>query len=182
MVRKIIILLILFVSTTACWYIGKTSEYGLPRRKIRPLPENTDYSKIDTMALYKLDSYYFYNSLEKKINDFTKKENDSYPYVSYLKFYSKGKLGLFVISKQDTLNLQRYFFNPQKAKMGYYYIEGNKIKTKISTIGNATLHISRKKGFIYNDSIDIRHHNFYGNIFIKRNVPKELLEGWEPDW
>ena len=159
MVRKIIILLILFVSTTACWYIGKTSEYGLPRRKIRPLPENTDYSKIDTMALYKLDSYYFYNSLEKKINDFTKKENDSYPYISYLKFYSKGKLGLFVIS-----------------------IEGNKIKTKISTIGNATLHISRKKGFIYNDSIDIRHHNFYGNIFIKRNVPKELLEGWEPDW
>jgi len=154
----------------------------LPRRKIRPLPENTDYSKIDTMALYKLDSYYFYNSLEKKINDFTKKENDSYPYISYLKFYSKGKLGLFVISKQDTLNLQRCFFNPQKAKMGYYYIEGNKIKTKISTIGNATLHISRKKGFIYNDSIDIRHHNFYGNIFIKRNVPKELLEGWEPDW
>ena len=152
------------------------------RRKIRPLPENTDYSKIDTMALYKLDSYYFYNSLEKKINDFTKKENDSYPYISYLKFYSKGKLGLFVISKQDTLNLQRCFFNPQKAKMGYYYIEGNKIKTKISTIGNATLHISRKKGFIYNDSIDIRHHNFYGNIFIKRNVPKELLEGWEPDW
>ncbi|MBI1669906.1 hypothetical protein I7X29_15105 [Capnocytophaga sp. p1a2] len=134
------------------------------------------------MALYKLDSYYFCNSLEKKINDFTKKENDSYPYISYLKFYSKGKLGLFVISKQDTLNLQRCFFNPQKAKMGYYYIEGNKIKTKISTIGNATLHISRKKGFIYNDSIDIRHHNFYGNIFIKRNVPKELLEGWEPDW
>jgi len=36
--------------------------------------------------------------------------------------------------------------------------------------------------FIYDDSIDIRHHNYYGNIFIKRNVPKELLEGWEPDW
>ena len=57
------------------------------------------------------------------------------------------KITLYKIKK--TPLKRRCFFNTQKAKMGYYYIEGNKIKTKISTIGNATLHISRKKGFIY---------------------------------
>lgn len=190
MVRKIIILLILFVSTTACWYIGKTSEYGLPRRKIRPLPENTDYSKIDTMALYKSEVVYLYTTslcgTKPKNIRIIEKEGEPYlPTITYLKFYSKNKVGVFILSKQESLNLQRSFFNPQKAEMGYYYVKGNdnKIEIKFSTIGAySTMQVNHRKGTIYNDSINIFGGNNIGEIYVKRNVPKELLEGWGPDW
>ena len=190
MVRKIILLLILFLSTTACWYIGKTSEYGLPRRKIRPLPENTDYSKIDTMALYKSEVVYLYTTslcgTKPKNIRIIEKEGEPYlPTTTYLKFYSKNKVGVFILSKQESLNLQRSFFNPQKAEMGYYYVKenDNKIEIKFSTIGAySTMQVNHRKGTIYNDSINIFGGNNIGEIYVKRNVPKELLEGWEPDW
>jgi len=63
------------------------------------------------------------------------KEGEPYlPTTTYLKFYSKNKVGVFILSKQESLNLQRSFFNPQKAEMGYYYVKGNDNKIEIKFI------------------------------------------------
>lgn len=179
---KKVILYILIVSAVSCYYTGVRSEYGLPRRKIKPLPENTDYSKIDTNALYVPYAYYFKNTITREAIEFYKEKDDTYPYIGFLKFYSKGKLGLFIIPKADTLHMQRCFFDPKKAKMGYYHIEGEKIRTKISIIGDATLYISNKKGRIYGDTIELSSKNYYYQIYIKKKIPIQLLENWKPDW
>lgn len=181
MVRKI--LFFVFITfMLGCFYTGPRSEYGLPRRKIRPLPQNTDYNLIDTNAVYMIYARYHVNSLTKDTISFEYEKNQTYPYVGYLKFYSKGKLGLFVIHKEDTLQLQRCLFNPKKAKMGYYYIEGDRIRIRISTIGDATLYVSTTKGRIYNDTIDVSNKNNVHTIYVKKKIPVELIEGWSPDW
>ena len=181
MVKKILF----FVLTTfmvGCFYTGPSSEYGLPRRKIRPLPQNTDYSLIDTNAVYIPYAYYFRNDITKDIISFQYQKEETYPYIGYLKFYSKGKLGLFVIHKEDTLQMERCLFNPKKAKMGYYYIEGDKIRTRISTIGDATLYIGNQKGRIYNDTIEVSNKNHFYTIYVKKKIPIEFIENWSPDW
>lgn len=180
-IRKIIISFITFICLVGCCYNGIRNSYGLPRKKIKPLEKNINYEGIDTLALYEIYAYYGYNNISKEPLYFQKASENSYPYLSYLKFYKDGKLGLFVISK-DSLNLNRDMFNPKKAKMGYYYLNGNKIKTKISTIGNCDLYISNGKGFVYQDTIKIENNTQHGSIYVKKNIPKQLLENWKPDW
>ena len=80
------------------------------------------------------------------------------------------------------LKLSREYFNPSKAKMGYYYINDKSIKTKISTIGDCTLYISKQIGIIKGDSIIIKDKYSHGSIYVKQNIPKEYLENWKPDW
>lgn len=75
------------------------------------------------------------------------------------------------------------FFDPKKAKMGYYHIEGEKIRTKISMIGDdTTSYIGNKKRRIYNDTIELSSKNHYYTIYVKRETPIEILENWNPDW
>jgi hypothetical protein len=91
-------------------------------------------------------------------------------------------MGLFIILKKDTANLTREMFNPLKAKMGYYSITGDVIKTRLSTIGDCTLYISNKKGYVRNDTLSLEEKYHHGSIYIKKIVPDELLKNWSPDW
>jgi len=182
MVKKIIIHSFIAIILTGCCYNGKVSDYGLPRREIKKLDRTILYGAIDTLALYKLTNSFHFNSLSKEYTFLEKDIYNSYPNASYLKFYPNGKLGLFIIPKTDTLKLERSFFDPQRAKMGYYYINGNSIKTRISAIGDCSLYLSNKKGTIENDKILINDNSGHGNIYIKKEVPKVILENWKPDW
>lgn len=181
MVRNIIFVVI-FMIITGCCYSGKVSKYGLPRKEIKKINGVSDYSKIDTTSIYKLEIDFAYNKLEKEYVYYEKSDNNTYPYSSFLKFYSNGKLGLFVIPKEEISKLNREHFNPERAKMGYYFVSGNLIKTRISTIGDSGLYISNKNGFIQNDSITIQDKNNYGGVYVKKIIDKNLLKIWKPDW
>lgn len=149
MVNRGILYFILTVLVSGCCYIGKRTMYGLPRKRIQPLKGGNISDKyIDTTVLYKLAISYHYNTSLKKYSYFEAGNNISYPYISYLKFYSNGKLGLFVIPKNDTNNLTKDTFNPLKAKMGYYIFKNNVLSTKIATIGNCSLYISVKSSIL----------------------------------
>lgn len=183
MVTRVSVAFILLLTVSGCCYNGKLSDYGLPRKAITKLKNSTiDYSKIDTMALYKAEAGFNINSLTKEYTYYEKDVNNSYPYVSYLKFYQDGKLGVFIIPKTDTLALQRDFFNPVKAKMGYYNMNGKVLKIRIATIGDCTLYISDSEGTIQNDTLKMLNKNYSGKIYKKVTVPKSLLEKWKPDW
>ncbi|WP_311330419.1 hypothetical protein [Capnocytophaga sputigena] len=73
-------------------------------------------------------------------------------------------------------------FNPEKAIMGYYYIKGNDIKIKTARIINCYLYVFKEKGRIKNDTITLMLDSSIEEIYKKKTIPKELLEGWEPDW
>ncbi len=183
MVNKCFPYILLMVLATSCCYIGKRTVYGLPRKHISSLSDKEiDYKDIDTTAIYKLVINYHYNKYNKQYFYYERADDNSYPYVSYLKFYSDGKLSLFVIPKKDTINLTKDTFNPLKAKMGYYSVADGVIKTRIATIGDCSLYISNKHGYIVNDSLKLEEKEHHGSIFIKKVVSKELLKGWSPDW
>jgi len=182
MVKKIIVNFSLIILFNSCCYNGMVSEFGLPRKRINKLKPFMANNIIDTLALYKLSISYSINNISGEYVYFEKNADNSYPYISYMKFYPNGKLGLFVIRKTDTLNFERSFFDPRRAKMGYYWLEENILKTKISTIGDCSLYISNKKGVVIGDTIKLENHYKYGEIYIKKRVPKEFLENWKPDW
>ncbi len=171
------------LTIVSCCYNGKYSANGLPRKKVKEFPDkNISIENIDTLSIYKLKINFAINGQTNQYIYFEKEDDNTYPYVSYLKFYKNNKLGLFIIPKADTLKLSREYFNPSKAKMGYYYISNKSIKTKISTIGDCSLYISKKNGTINGDSIIIKDNSNHGNIYLKQNIPKEYLENWKPDW
>lgn len=168
---------------SSCCFMGKRTLYGLPRKNISSLKGGEiNYKLIDTFALYKAEIYYHYNTSLKKYSYYERADDNTYPYISYHKFYSSGKLGLFIIPKKDTAQLIREYFNPLKAKMGYYSVNNNILLTKIATIGDCSLYISNKKGYINGDTLKIENKHHHGTIYIKKNIPKELLKGWTPDW
>ena len=176
----IISLPLFFVS---CCYNGIYSENGLPRKKIKQFRDSSiSIENIDTLSIYKSKINFAKNELTDQYIYFEKEDDNTYPYVGYLKFYKDNKLGLFIIPKADTLKLTREYFNPSKAKMGYYYISGKSIKTKISTIGDCSLFISKKSGVINGDSIVLKNNSNHGNIYLKQRIPIEYLENWKPDW
>ena len=125
----------------------------------------------------------FYDNKSQKIVQYEKDIEYDYPYTSYIKFYPRGKFGLFIIKKADTIYLKREDFNPKKAKMGYYIEKENKkIETKLETIGDCSLYISKKIGYIKEDSLFRIDRNGRGDIFIKTKVPSNLFNKWKPDW
>ena len=163
--------------------MGKRTVYGLPRKNISSLKGGEEnYKLIDTFVLYKAEIDYHYNTSLKEYSYYERADDNTYPYISYHKFYSNGKLGLFIIPKKDTASLTRNDFNPLKAKMGYYSITDNLIKTRIATIGDCSLYIANEKGYLRGDTLKIENKTHHGTIYIKKNIPKELITGWTPDW
>lgn len=175
---------LIFFLLSGCYYTGKKSSYGLPRRPIKTFENHlNNYTYIDTAVLYKADIDFHYNNSLKRYSYYDKVDDNPYPYVSYLKFYGNGKVGLFVISKSDTTNLTHEDFNPQKAKMGYYMSTSDGlIKTHISTIGDGTLFISKEEGIAWNDSLKLQKSTNHGTIYKKIKIPDTLIRNWQPDW
>lgn len=165
----------------SCCYKGKYSAAGYPRKAIKSFEnKNVGVFNIDTLAVYKWEVSYGTNS-SKEYTYYEKQLNRNYPSTAYLKFYPNNKLGIFVIRKSDTLNLTREHFNPKNARMGYYYFNGNNIVTKVSTIQQCELAITKVNGKIIGDTI-IEENNLSGTIYVKKNISKEYLENWKPDW
>lgn len=137
-------------------------------------------NQVDTLDIYELKFSCFY---EKKINSYTNLMEYDYTHISYLKFYKNGKLGLFIIPIEKTKDFNRDFFNPEKAKMGYYELDENFIKKRISTIGDCSLYISNQEGIVKGDTIFFHNlNNNHGNVYIKKNVDVNFLKNWLPDW
>jgi hypothetical protein len=170
----------LFIS---CCYNGLYSKNGSSRRKINDYKlKNEKIDNIDTLAVYKEKINFAINTITKEYVFFEKNDDNSYPYVSYLKFYSNNKIGIFRIAKSDTLKLTREHFDPSRATMGYYFIEGNKMKIKFSIVFQCSHQILREKGTINKDSITTIQSGHSGTIYVKRNIPRAYLENWKPDW
>ena len=184
MVNKMLVYIILIVFFSSCCYMGKRTIHGLPRKNISLLKGGEiNFKLIDTFALYKTEIDYHYNTSLKQYFHFERiDDNYSYPNIGYIKFYSNGRLGLFVIPKSKGNNLTRDDFNPVKALMGYYSVTDNLIKTRIATIRDCSLYIDNEKGFIRDDTLKIENKTHHGTIYIKKNIPKELITGWTPDW
>lgn len=127
---------------------------------------------------------FFVNGKENRDTTYERDDKNKYRYTSYLQFYNSGKVGLFIIHDEDTAKLTRSLFNPQKAKMGYYKIEGsNKLYTRSSTIGSSLMLIMNNSGYIKKDSIFLKNDKEnYGHIYIKKVVDPQLLSDWKPDW
>lgn len=108
--RRVYILILLSICFIACCYKGPYTSYGSIRQKIRSFSKITEnYELIDTTALYKLDAiqeYTHYNLTEKRVSFYEKDDAHYYPYTQYFKFYSNGKLGVFLFPN-ETL----YFLN-----------------------------------------------------------------------
>ena len=181
--KNIFLLCSLSVLLISCCYNGLYSKNGHCRKKIHDYKlKNTKIDNIDTLAVYKEKINFAINSITKEYVFFEKNDDNSYPYVSYLKFYSNNKVGIFSIAKSDTLKLTREYFNPSKATMGYYFIEGNKMKIKFSIVFQCSHQILRKKATINKDSITTLQSGHSGTIYEKLNIPIAYLENWKPDW
>jgi len=182
MVRVLIGWLFIVLLLNACCYTGSRTSFGLPRKKNVILDGSANsYALLDTSVLYKGSASFFYNTSLRRHTNYEKDDHHYYPYVSYLKFYSGGKVGLFIIAKKDTVSLNGEYFNPERAKMGYYQAdkEGG-LKVWILTIGDCNLFVSKEKGFVTRDSLVLERN--FGRIYKKKKVPKEWLENWKPDW
>ena len=175
MVKNLIKIILGTFSIVSCCYTGLRSEYGLPRKSIEGY-KNTYNDIIDTMAVY-----YSYASFSS--NYYQLSSENTYPYNAYSKFYSNGKVGLFIIEKETPI--EQYIFDSKKAKMGYYEVDsvGN-IKIKRLTIGDCTLYISESFGFVRGDSIILyrKSHPQHGEVLKKIKLPKENIEEQYPDW
>jgi hypothetical protein len=183
MVNKTLICLLVLLLSMGCFYTGKRTTYGLPRRKLSIIKgENSPYNYVDTNVLYKAVISFQYNTSLKKNSYYEQFDSNPYPYASYLKFYSNGKLGLFVIHRNDTVNLTKDNFNPLKAKMGYFGVNNKVIFTKIATMGDGTLYISNEKGYIKNDTLSLEDKNHHVTLYVKSVVSPELFKNWIPDW
>jgi hypothetical protein len=181
--KYIFFLIVINLLFVGCCYNGIYSENGLCRRKINDYKlKNTSLENIDTLAVYKEKINFALNSITKEYVYFEKNEENTYPYVSYLKFYPNNKVGLFSIAKSDTLKLTREHFNPSKATMGYYFVEDNKIRIKFSIVFQCSHQVLREKGIINKDSITTLQSGHSGTIYVKRNVETEYLKNWKPDW
>ncbi|SDY21799.1 hypothetical protein SAMN05444397_10172 [Flavobacterium aquidurense] len=181
--KNIFLLSSLSFLVISCCYNGLYSKNGSSRRKINDYKhKNAKIDNIDTLAVYKEKINFAINNISKEYVFFEKNDENSYPFVSYLKFYSNNKVGIFSIHKSDTLKLTRAHFNPSKATMGYYFIEGNKMKIKFSIVFQCSHQILREKATINKDSITTLQSGHSGTIYVKRNIPIAYLENWKPDW
>ena len=181
--KNIFLLFVLSLLLISCCYNGLYSKNGLCRRKINDYKlKNAKIDNIDTLAVYKEKINFSINTTTKEYFFFEKSDDNSYPYVSYLKFYSNNKIGVFRIAKSDTLKLTREHFDPSRATMGYYFIEGDKMKIKFSIVFQCIHQILREKGTINKDSIKTFLSGHSGRIYVKHNIPKAYLENWKPDW
>lgn len=180
MTIKYIYVIIILATCSGCWYMGKKTSYGLPRKNIKPLAVgDISSTNIDTSAIYKA----VVSFKDTKHHYYYEKEADNpYRSDSYLKFYNNGKLGLFIIRKEDSSNLKRELFNPLQATMGYYSIKGEAMTTKHAFLGDGGIIVSKMKGYARNDTLLLRDKNSRGTIYIKKYVPPGLVDNWTPDW
>lgn len=165
----------------SCCYTGLRSSEGLPRARMKSFGEY-GYAGIDTNAVYRVFENLHRNTQTGRIISRERAADNSYPYVSYLKFYPKGKFGLFVIPKGDIAALRRDHFDPRKAKMGYFGSDGDRLVTRLSTLGDCSLQISESKGKVTGDTLILFKKDGHGNVYLRQQVDPGLLQGWAPDW
>lgn len=186
MVKKYI-KIIVFFSFSCCCYNGKLTEYGHARiEKFKPYTKTeidaNIYSDIDTLSIYE----HIYDIYAGKIY-----ERDSLIGREFLRFYSMGKASSFISVGYDQTqfrNIPNYEinkddFNPLKSRQGYYYQKKNKlylnhlIVRQCGVTGYLSEIIVKKDTIILiPEELIIKH------VYVKRNIPKDFLEGWKPDW
>lgn len=181
MVKNILSIIMASILIISCnCYRGARTEFGFPRRQIRPLDFISNYARVDTTCIYKRKIDFYYNSSTKSYGYYNNTDNNGSRNTTYLKFYPEGKFGLFVIAKTDTASLTRESFNPKRAKMGYYTVENGIIKTKLVTDGDCAIYISKKFGTIKGDTLSLDR-NGHGSLYVKSKIPYSFLN-WKPDW
>jgi hypothetical protein len=179
MVRFLLIFISLVI--TGCCYNGLRNKEGYIR-----VIEKNNYN-VDPNTYCYIDTTKIYIETHLEIGGILRDTHNSQ--YHFIVFYSNGKFGSFIKSKKEInslFNLSRNDFNPEKARMGFYYFKENKLlmhyyttnqceKAKVRCIANFnsdTLSIT-----FLNESI--KKNKAY---FIKYDVLNEFLDGWKPDW
>lgn len=183
MVKKhqLVMICILFVFLTSCCYRGRTNEYNQIRTyiKLNSYRSLDIYKLIDTLVIYELDSYFYNNQYYK---------SDINQGNSFLKFYGNCKLSSFInIGKEKNHIYTRENFEPKNSRMGHFFVDEKKIiRAKIAVYNQCQKEILRCRIDVANDTLVLEYDNESINklkeIYIKKNIKKELLEDWQPDW
>ncbi|NCP53052.1 MAG: hypothetical protein GW794_04095 [Flavobacteriales bacterium] len=184
--------MLLFFAGCSC-YKGPVSEFGFFRKDYKP--ENFDidknlYNIIDTTEVY------------ERVGTFDLNNNEFYPYddhkygYNYLKFYANGKVSDFrrirtdgePFSSNPEPELSRNDFDPAKSAMGYFYAYDGKIFFNFFVRHrNCYGYFNKSEFIIKNDTlIEKNIQTINGKdievFYVKKNIPIEFLQGWQPDW
>lgn len=190
MLNKNHLVIFILVSCTlmlqSCFcYKGSSTEYGQPRKEIIVKNQQFDITllkEIDTLAVYELITYIRNDNVYVVDNSRGK---------SYFRFYSNGKFGAFGLGYDSDefklipdYKISREDFNPLHSQMGYYFTKNNKIYTKRLTMNQCQIQVYEselviKENIIEEISLQQKRSK---NIYVKRSIPKEFLENWQPDW
>ncbi len=162
MVRNSIIISLLIVFG-CCFPRLSREQY---KRKLKPFtlqPNNNleVFKKIDTLSAYK------YLITKNNLH-----------YYSILKFYNNNRVGDFTLFENISNN--RETFNPINADLGIYMLKNDTLTIEWSMYrqGNANVF---KHTYIYkNDTFFSNKSNQH--IIKNKEIPKEWLQRWKPDW
>ncbi len=66
--------------------------------------------------------------------------------------------------------------------MGYYTMDGDILRTRTVTMGDGGVLIINKNGNINRDTLILKDKYNWGSIYVKKEVPNDLIKGWIPDW
>ncbi len=186
MIRAIFIL---FLFTGCSCYKGPVSEYGFFRKDIKPenfVIDERIYDIIDTTAVYERVGTFY-------LNEFYPHEKHKRGNV-YLKFYANGKVSAFSEVGYDRekfladpdYQLSRNDFDPAKSNMGYFFIYEDKLIFNFYyRHRNCYGYVSKSEFIIKNDTLIKRNIKSFESqevFYVKKNIPIEFIEGWQPDW
>lgn len=185
MVKRFLIIIILLLFSGCC-YNGTVTEYGYARIMLKSYPkigENTNvFEFIDTLSVYE-KVYDIYLGNKQKHNPDRAKV--------FLRFYKNGKISSFNSIDYDKKKfksnsdyiINRTDFNPLKSHMGYLYQQKNKLYINHHIVSECRIVEYLSEIIVKQDTIiQMPIHDNIKHVYVKRNFPKEFLEGWIPDW
>ena len=178
---KYLIYFAIILFFNGCFYYKNTN--GIIRANktvMHPFKNVENDTELDTFAVYSYfasfqkskNGYNHYKLSVKNLDEFSD---------PLLRFYPNGKVSLF---NHNKLPLNKEFFNPANGLMGYYgRNKKGELIIKILYFGDGSGYEETCSFTIVNDTIEsINIVNGWGSSYKCILVPREYLEGWQPDW
>jgi len=202
MVKKTVLLFTIFYLPTSCWcnYKPLYNHKTLKRIRANNSFDNTIYSKIDTTIVYEyVYSIQYYRENKKLFPNKIIEHKDYFIPDNgriFLKFYSNGLTREFkgvgynnkAFKLIENYKLSRKDFNPKNRTDGILFTKKGKLWYKQYTVLDCSARLIRYEMSVKGDTIIVEgndpgwyiHEKKY--VYVKRNIPKEYLEGWYLNW
>lgn len=165
----------------SCCFKGNLNNYGIQRTEnVDRFTKNARITTTDTLILYEKTKICFGGQCYA-----TEKE--------YLRFYPNGKVSSFInvgLNKRsiDSIkehSINRKDFNPEKSRMGYYYQKDDKAYIALFVINQCAAEWFKGELVFKNNHLIVKNlkRNVSDSVIYKvKEVPLDLLTGWNPDW